>query len=372
MKIALIAPTAIPAQTANSVQVMKMAQALTGLGHKVRVFAPGRDPNLGWKKIAKQYGLSEKFKMRWVTSLQSLRRYDYALGALRQARQWGAEVIYTRLPQAAAISAGRGTPTIFELHDLPSGTMGPWLMRRFLAGKGAGRIVVNTGNLEKEIKSAYSLPKKRGFLLLAANGVDLDRFSQLASPQKARQKLGLPQNFTAGYTGHLYAGRGIEMILEMAQLLPQMRFLLVGGRDADVERLRTETKHLPNVTFAGFVPNADLPIYQAAADVLLMPYGSKVAASSGGDIAAFTNPLKMFEYLACGRPILASDLPILTEILNYKNAIILPKNHVDAWVLSLQELQRTPERRKALSKAGRETAMQFSWEKRAEKILRGL
>jgi glycosyltransferase involved in cell wall biosynthesis len=307
-----------------------------------------------------------------VTSLRSLRRYDYALGALRQARQWGAEVIYTRLPQAAAISAGRGIPTIFELHDLPSGTMGPWLMRRFLAGKDARRVVVNTGNLEKETKSAYSLPKKRGFLLLAPNGVDLDRFSDLASPQKARQKLGLPQNFTAGYTGHLYPGRGIEMILEMAQLLPQMRFLLVGGRDADVERLRAETKHLPNVTFAGFVPNADLPMYQAAADVLLMPYGSKVAASSGGDIAAFTNPLKMFEYLACGRPILASDLPILTEILNYKNAIILPKNHVDAWVLSLQELQRTPQRRKGLSKAARETAMQFSWEKRAEKILRGL
>lgn len=372
MKIALIAPTAIPAQTANSVQVMKMAQALTSLGHKVRVFAPGRDPDMNWKKMAKQYGLSEKFKIRWVASVPSLKRYDYAFSALRQAGQWSAELVYTRLPQAAAIAARRGIPTIFELHDLPSGTMGPWLMRRFISGRGARRVVVNTSNLEKQIKSTYSLPKKRGFLLLAPNGVDPDRFSVLPSPKKARQKLGLPQAFTAGYTGHLYSGRGIEMILEMAQLLPQMRFLLVGGRDADVDRLRAETKHLPNVTFVGFVPNADLPLYQAAADVLLMPYGSKVAASSGGDIAAFTNPLKMFEYLACGRPILASDLPILTEILNYKNAVILPRNYVDAWVLTLQELQRLPERRKSLSKAARETAMQFSWENRAEKILRGL
>lgn len=372
MKITVIAQGSIPAQTANSIQNMKMAGALAGLGNEVRVFAPGTDSSCDWAELASHYGLKDRFEIQWIPIRSFLRRYDFALRAVRAAQEWGAELIYTRLPQAATLAAGREIPTIFELHDLPSGTIGPRLLRQFLKAPGALRLVVNTNHLADEIRKRYQLTGKKDFLATAPNGVDLERYAQLPEPRTARKTLRLPEGFTAGYTGHLYAGRGIELILELARRLPSVRFLLVGGRPEDVAQRKQQARDLDNVHFTGFVPNAELPSYQAACDVFLMPYGHKVAGSSGVDIAEFTNPLKMFEYLACGRPILASDLPILREILNSDNAIILPSGDAQAWVSALQKLHDTPNQRKALGDAGKRTAAQFSWEMRAKRVLQGL
>lgn len=372
MKIAVIAQGSLPAQTANSIQNMKMAGALAGLGNQVRAFAPGKDPVINWAQLANHYGLKDRFEIQWISFRSFLRRYDFAVGALNAAQEWDADLVYTRLPQASTLAAWRGVPTIFELHDLPSGTMGPWLLRRFLKAPGARRLVVNTNHLADEIRKRFQLPEEKDFLLLAPNGVDLDRYVKLPNPSAARKDLGLTEGFTAGYTGHLYAGRGIELILDLARKLPKMRFLLVGGRPEDVIQRKHEAHDLTNVHFAGFVPNAELPRYQAACDVFLMPHGKKVAGSSGVDIAEFTNPLKMFEYLACGRPILASDLPILREILSEENAIILPGREPKAWVDALNGLQKSSKRRAELSRAGKKTVAQFSWENRARRVLQGI
>ncbi|MCL5429080.1 MAG: glycosyltransferase family 4 protein [Chloroflexi bacterium] len=372
MKIVVIAQGSIPAQTANSIQNMKMAGAMAELGNEVQMIAPGVKSGRAWTQLANHYGLSHQFDIRWIPFIPFLRRYDFALRAVRAAQDWGAELIYTRLPQAATLAAARRLPTVFELHDLPSGTMGPWLLRRFLNAPGARRLVVNTNHLADEVRKRYRLHEKNEFLLLAHNGVDLERYSKLPAPKSARTSLGLPEGFTVGYTGHLYAGRGIELILELAGRLPGMQFLLVGGRPEDVAQQKQQARDLSNVQFVGFVPNAELPRYQAACDVFLMPHSRKVSGSSGADIAEFTNPLKMFEYLACGRPILASDLPIFREILNKENAMILPGGKLQAWVDALNALQNSPKRRAALSKAGKNTAAQFSWEQRARRVLQGL
>jgi glycosyltransferase involved in cell wall biosynthesis len=170
----------------------------------------------------------------------------------------------------------------------------------------------------------------------------------------------------------LYAGRGVGLMLELARRLPKIRFLLVGGRSEDVAARKEQAAGLTNVHFTGFVPNAELPLYQAACDVLLIPYSRQVAGSSGSDIAPYTNPLKMFEYLASDRPVLASDLPILREILNEQNAILLPVGELQAWVDALLALQKSPRRRAALAKAGQQTAAEYTWQKRAQRLLRGL
>ncbi len=144
--------------------------------------------------------------------------------------------------------------------------------------------------------------------------------------------------FTAGYTGHLYAGRGGELMIELAARLPEITFLLVGGEPPDVARLQAKVnaRQLDNVILTGFIPNADLPLYQAACDVLLMPYQKPVAASSGGDIAPYLSPMKLFEYLACGRAILSSDLPVLREVLNPANAVLLDPETSRAWAAALR------------------------------------
>lgn len=371
MRIAVVEPGGLPAQTANSIQRMKMAQALVATGHQVRVFAPGKDPHISWQDFAKHYGLRNPFELEWLPSIAFLRRYDFALNVLRAARRWKADLLYTRSPQAATWAALRGLPSIFELHDIPMGAMGPWLLRRFLSAPGARRLVANTKFLANKLASDYELPKQQNFLLVAPNGVDLERYSKLPEPAEARKQLNLPEAFTIGYTGHLYAGRGLELMLSLAGALPDLRFLLVGGREADVQRARASAAELSNVTLTGFVPNAELPLHQAAADVLIMPYSQQVAGSSGGDIAPYLNPMKMFEYLASGRPIVSSDLPILREILSDENAVILPADEA-TWVRTLRELSADPARRAVLAAAALKTARQHTWEQRAQRLVEGL
>ena len=108
---------------------------------------------------------------------------------------------------------------------------------------------------------------------------------------------------------------------------------------------RSAPANLTNVTFTGFVPNERIPLYQSAADVLLMPYGRAVTTSSGGNTAEICSPMKMFEYMAAGRAILTSDLPVLREVLDETKAVFSPLEQAEAWESALGGLLANPQRR---------------------------
>ncbi len=139
MKVAVVAPTPIPARTANSLQVMKMCQALATLGHEVRLAAPayrsGNAEGRSWQELAHHYGLQQPFSIDWLPANPRFKRYDYAARAVSWARRQQADILYTRLPQAAALASLLGDKTILEIHDMPQGRAGPWLFRLFLKGR---------------------------------------------------------------------------------------------------------------------------------------------------------------------------------------------------------------------------------------------
>ncbi len=374
----MIAPTSIPTRRANSVQVMKMAQALVELGHQVQLLAPqasGLQPAPTWEELAVHYGLREQFPVVWLPSSSWGRKYDYSYRAVHWARAWGADWVYTRLPQAAAFASLTGLATLLECHDLPKGKLGPLLFRLFLHGRGALRLVAITRALADALTmqaGACTIIKDPSFLVVAPDGVDLERYVDLPLPQAARQTLKeLPEGrFTVGYTGHLYAGRGADLILTLAGLLPDVSFLIAGGEVSDVARVKEQARllGLQNLYLVGFISNAELPRYQAACDLLIMPYQKRVAASSGGDIARYFSPMKLFEYLACGRPILCSNLPVLREVLNPHNAVLLPVDDVQSWADAIRALQTDPERMTSLAEQGRQDAQKYTWRTRAKLI----
>ncbi len=387
MKIAFVAPTELPARRANTIQVMKMAQALVETGHTVCVASPSaRAPSASvnqysraWDNLAHFYGLRTQFPVEWLPARPWLRRYDYGLFATRWARRWGADLVYTRLQQCAAFASLTGMKTILEIHDFPAGFMADLLLRCFLKGRGATRLVVISRALAQDLTARFNLPQRPAFTLVAPDGVDLNRYEDLPTPLEARKKI--PSEigerlgaFVAGYTGHLYSGRGVEIILAIAARLPQVSFLLVGGEPDDVSRLQAQVAEqgVNNVILSGFVPNADLPIYQASCDVLLMPYQEHVAASSGGDIARYLSPMKLFEYLACGRAVLSSDLPVLRETLTPETAILLSPKDISSWVEAVQGLQSDSAKCRKLGESARRLAGQYSWENRVRHMLDGL
>jgi glycosyltransferase involved in cell wall biosynthesis len=368
MRLILAAPGGIPARTANSIQTLKMAQAFAAGGHEVRVLAPGAAPGIPWDALARHYGLSVPFELAWLRTPARLRGYAFAFQAVHHARAWGAHAVFTRHPQTAALAARRLRTTL-EVHDLPKGRMGPLLFAMFLRARQAERLVVISRALAEDLGRAFGIPIEEPFTLIAPDGVDLARYTAVPEPEAARAALGLAQAFTAGYTGHLYPGRGADLLLEVARRLPEVHFILVGGEPRDVADLRARSADLGNVKIPGFVPNAELPGWQAACDALLMPYQPRVAASSGGDIGRYLSPMKMFEYLACARPVLSSDLPVLRETLNEQNAVLLPPANPQAWADALRALAKDPARRATLSAAARATAEQHTWEARARRII---
>lgn len=400
MKIAMAAPSQIPARRANTLQVMKMAQALQRCGYEVCLASPqspGSPKDIPWTELVHLYGLGSaagpgsseslpgmaQFEMAWLLAHPAYRRYDYGLRVLRWARRVQADLLYTRLPQAAALASLVGLPVILEAHDLPQGMLGPLVWRLFLAGRGRRRLVAITRALADALSQRLgappaAAPETGAFTIVAPDAVDVERYANLPGPAAAREGLGLAglpvERFTAGYSGHLYPGKGSQMLLSLAAALPQISFLVVGGEPGDVESVRQDAQRqgLANLILTGFVANADLPRYQAACDVLLAPYERQVAGSSGGNIAAYFSPLKLFEYLACGRAIFCSDLPVLREVLDESYAWLLPPGDVAAWVAALQALSQDAARCRDLGQQARQQAQQHTWEQRARRILAGL
>jgi glycosyltransferase involved in cell wall biosynthesis len=174
--------------------------------------------------------------------------------------------------------------------------------------------------------------------------------------------------------GHLYAGRGVDLFLGLAERFPAVQFVWVGGRPEDVAHYRAlaEQRAAGNLVFTGFVSNRRLPCYQAAADVLLMPYGRVIAGSSGGNSAEICSPMKMFDYLAAGRAILSSDLPVIHEVLDDSVARFAPPDDLPGWESALGELLADPLLRSRLGAQARRAAEGYSWQARAERAIQGL
>ena len=316
MKIACITTSIVPSKSANSIQAMKVVQALKQTGQDVRLWVPEFERS-DWGTIADVYGLTTEFDVTWLPFSPKLKQYDFALKAVSAAMRWGADVIYTWALQAAVLGRLQGRTTVMEFHDFPMGRNGPLLFKLYKGFKGKKLTLCTTRALAEGMQERYQMHFTNDELQIAPNGTETERYAGLPDPEKARKELGLKDGFTVGYSGHFYPGRGMELLTEIARLLPEVNFLWMGGRQEDIlpwqEKLAEQSIH--NVTITGFIPNSRLPLYQAAADVLVMPYGKKISGSSGGDISRVINPMKMFDYLASGRPIIASEVPVFHEIL---------------------------------------------------------
>ena len=372
MKIVCIAASFVPSNTANSIQVMKVCHAMKELGHDITLVVPG-DKAVPWMDLQDHYGLQQAFNIHWIPENLAFRRYDFAIKALQTARRMAPDMIYTWVLQAAVLAVWLRLPTILEMHDRVTGKFGPWLFQRFLKSRTKKRLLPITDALKRLLISDYNLHEEHIEIVIAPDGVDLNRYQDLPSPEEARRQLGLREGYTAGYSGHFYAGRGMELLYRLAKSLPEMQFLWVGGNPEDVAQWqkRMEGEGIQNITLTGFMQNALLPQYQAAADVLMMPYQIKISGSGGGNTAQIASPMKMFEYMAAGRAIISSDLPVIHEVLNDQTAIFCNPEDFNDWRAALLALQSDPARREQLAQNVRTLAKSYSWCARTERALQG-
>ncbi|MCR9276353.1 MAG: glycosyltransferase family 4 protein [Pseudomonadaceae bacterium] len=351
MKLLYCAGSTIPSDSANSIHVMRMGEALSELGHDVTVIAKegaGTDP-------FRHYGVAANFELVTVpfTRRTHITRYLAAARAIGPVDALIGRYIY---PIWLLRSMAR--QFTYESHQPPSGLRSRIEAQLLRDPRCAGVPLISNALLELYEKRFGARATNPCFVLPDA-AVD----SGAVTPPRSDGRL------QVGYAGSDYAGRGLDVILYCARALPQCDFIIAG---ATQESLAQQYGALPdNLTCVGRLPHAAVANFLRNCDVLLAPYQRSVAVSgNAGNTIDWCSPLKLFEYLAQGKAIVVSNLPALREIMNTGNAVLVDAEDLPGWVNALTRLDAD---RSAAMKLGAQARADFTssytWKIRASKLV---
>lgn len=370
MRIAYIAAAQIPSMKANSIQVMKVCQALKQNGDSVHLYVPGTR-QYSWDELKIMYGIKEEFPITWIPTAKGGKGVDFVLRSVFDGKKSKCEMIYTRAIWAAYIGLMMNMPIVYEVHDIPGGRIGSRLFRSYLFAQKKKLTVMITRALKEKIEVRFQMQFTDKDSIVAPDGVDLDRYSNLPDAVECRKRLGFEERITAVYTGGFYPGRGVDLLFKLAIAFPQVQFIWIGGEKDSIAYWNDQIREsaVTNISMTGFVPNKDLPVYQGAADILLMPFGKKVSVSGGGNTADICSPMKMFEYMAAGRAILSSDIPVLHEVLNDSNAMFYTAEDLEDLKRQFSVLLEDQARRNTLARNAAEDVKAYEWKTRMDHIM---
>jgi glycosyltransferase involved in cell wall biosynthesis len=292
------------------------------------------------------------------------RKWWHAWRALELPAVAAADVVYTRnFPTLFALARGR-RPFAYE-------TYRPWpdqfpvlapFFRRAMASPFFLGAVLHS-QFARDRYAALGVDERR--LLVAHNGHDPSRFLSPPPQRELREALALPlDRKIVVYTGHVNLTKGLDTMLRMAQKLPEVAFVLVGSEGRGV--IETLARRTPNVRVVPWQPFDSVARYLMAADVLLQP-PSRIPLKLVGNTVL---PMKLFLYLAAGRPIVAPDLPDMREVLKHDhNALLVPTGDDDAAAAAVARVLGEPGLSQRLAAGARETAAGLTWDARAGRIL---
>ncbi len=367
MKLLYLAQSEVPSQTANSVHVMKMCDAFAAQGVETCLWLPGWQSAVDTTQAYGFYGVQPRFELRWLPVMPWLKpSYAYAWQVwvhlvFGKAR---ADLVFSRSLLAAAAALLAGRELVLEVHEPMrhaghlQGLMFDWIVRH----KRFRKLVVITHALKDWHLQQGLLPADR--ILVAPDGADMPE-QDVPAREAAQPRLQL------GYIGSLHQGKGVELLLPLARALPDMDVHVVGGSGEQLRTWVCQAEGITNLRFHGFMKPAEVHGFMGSMDALLAPNQRVVKGVGGSDIGRWTSPLKIFEYMAARKPILASDLPVLREVLDDgRNCLLADAESVEAWVANVRRLQDEPELAKRLAdNAYRDLQVRFSWTCRARRLL---
>lgn len=371
MEVHYISGSTIPSQSANSLQVMKMCEGFARNDCTVTLYCSDTHTNLSNDLIFEFYGITTRFKIKRIRSSPGLGRHLYGFLCAYHAQKSNPDLVFSRMLQASAWSSFFGIPTISEMHTPLSGLTSKLYFRLMLMFTGFRKLICITHSLKDNFIKNHG-PILRDKTCVLPDGVNLEQYSGINN-YKNKPKNPLNKQLNVGYVGSFHPGKGIELVIKTAELVQQAKitFYILGGNQDEVQDKIAITKELGinNIKWLGYVPNKEVPKHIEMCDVMLLPNQEKVLINGNHDIGMWTSPLKMFEYMAAAKIILASDLPVLREILNNSNSILCTSHSPDIWAYYLLEIQNNRAKYEHLSDQARIDALQFSWDKRADSCL---
>jgi glycosyltransferase involved in cell wall biosynthesis len=235
--------------------------------------------------------------------------------------------------------------------------------------RAADRVVVVSNVLQRELVSTGVQERK---VVVIPNAVDPLRFRPDAGGTELRARLGLQPGIVVGFSGTFGAWHGIPTLARALPLVlesrPHVRWLLMGDGPLRVHVDDAIAKHNlhDRVCRVGMVPHAEMPEYLAACDVLVSPHGRQ---ADGGEF--FGSPTKLFEYMATGRPIVASAVGQIAEVLqDEESALLVPPDDPEALCRAILRLVDDASLRSRLGETARRVAIEHhTWRQNAERVL---
>lgn len=350
---------------------MKMCQGFSKNGHQVILYArPGRIHT----DILAHYGVNNAFDIE-LSNYPSIPGINHLIYTMRVAQKVASkqspDVLYARHIYSLYALRNIGSQLFYEAHSPPANPLQKLIESQLFLHKNFQRLVVISEALRKEYLRLYPHLDSEQILVAhdAADPIDTNSNRNLQFTWPGR-----PDAQQVGYIGHLYPGKGMEVIAELATRIPSMDFHVIGGTDADISHWQ-KINNAPNLHFFGFVPHGSLAPYYRQLDVMVAPYQRRVAAAgSRGDIAAWMSPLKLFEYMSARKAIVCSDLPVLREILRDNvTALFVAPDDLEAWETALNSIRDEAGLKEALaSRAYSAFLDSHTWYKRAEAVLIGI
>lgn len=355
---------------AYGVHAMEMCKAFVKLGLEFEAVVPGSfEPD----ELFEYYGVDKPFSLKSLPLTKYKgRQLAHGLAAAFHAfsNRRNFDIVLTRNVICASILTAMGIATVYDAHHPPVNIAARLLFKSFQNSRALAAVSFNSEGLRRIYLRGGLAGEKT---VVAHNGVETEDFENRPPQTDIRKRLGLPADKKiVCYCGNTYEGRGIEILVDMAGEMKDALFLIVGGRDEEnapyIEAARERA--LDNFVVKGFVPHAEVPLYLLASDLLVLPYTEHITIKGGTKAAEFTSPMKLFEYMAAGKPIVAAAIPSVADILkDGENCAMTAPGNARGFARTVRRCLDDKGFSEKMGRAARQKVGEYTWENRVLKIL---
>jgi len=367
-----IANARIPTEKAHGIHIMKMCEAFMHEGEEVTLFVPRRRNEITEDPFS-YYGIKKKFPIEYVPVHDTVGSplaywlsqisFSFSLLFFEKFKKEKEIIIFTRDMLSGFLLSLRGLPVFFDMHGFPEQFVWFWKM----AMKRMRGIVLTNKQKFERAQSLLGISEEKLFVF--PNGYDPELFKIEESKKELRKKFGFPSDVKiALYTGHLYSWKGASILADAGKYIPGIEILFVGGTKEKIKIFKEKYKE-SNFYFLGHKPYTEIPKYLKMADVLILPNSGKSSGNRVSHSIYDTSPIKMFEYMASGTPIIATDLPSIREILNKQNTVVIPPDDPKMLADAIKKALDNPEFNISRTQNALRDVEGYTWQKRAHSIL---
>ena len=380
MKIVYITNARLPTEKAHGVQIIKMIEALSSLNNEVVLISPNRIQNEISHKtsVFDFYNVEKIFEHNLINFIDPYKyrslmpKFFYRFFSFLVNLFWGIKsakigsklngdfyIFRDNTPFSYLFCAIFSKKCVIEFHDIP-----PFLSRLIfklglmISGKTVCFAVTN--KLSEDLFHKFGKVKNLKKIDTLHDGVDLIKFKNNKIIENSTPLL--------TYCGSLSKSKGIDLIINSAKYINNVEFLIIGGLKVEVDHYKkiANENGVKNINFIGQVNYSDVPNLLNKSDILLLPSSAKNIKSRN-----YTSAMKLFEYMSIGKPIIASNIPSNTEILeNNLNCLLFEPDNPKSMVEKINTLINDKELNKKITKNSSKLAIKYSWTERSKKMIK--